>query len=499
MFRSLVGKEEAPVLLQRPALLTSAFIWAMMTVVVSGITWAAVAQIDQSVPVQGKLEPEEGSKEVKAPSGGVVREILVDSGDRVEKGQLLVTFDPTGEEADSESLQRNRSALQRQLDVLRSEQAGTDIGSLNSGGAVADLRRNRQVRIAENAYYRALLRGESPPAPSQASRLVQNRTAQLARVEQLRSQRRELTQDLADVRVQIDALQVRLRQNQQRLAINEGIVADLRPLVEEGAIPELQFKQQQQTVLSNAESVTNIEGQIASLRERQGRLRASIRGQEAEIRSAEASWAADIENRIAVNDQAIADLDSQLARSSLSNRRDIAQVRGQNAQVEGQIIRAEQALRFQELRAPLAGRVFDIQASGPGYVANPTEPILSIVPDGDLIASVYVTNKDIGFIRTGMPVEVNIDSFPSLEFGSIDGELVSIGSDALAPTQEIPTYHFPLKIKLDSQSLVTNNGNEFDIQAGMSVSARIKTRKRSVLDIFLGQFKSRADSFETVR
>ena len=177
MFRNLVGKEEKPVLLERPAILTSAFIWAIMAVVVSGVTWAAVAQIDQSVPATGKLEPEEGAKEVKAPSGGVVREILVENGEEVEEGQLLVTFDPTGQEADSDSLKRNRTALQRQLDVLRSEAVGTDVGSASNGGAVADLKRNRQIRVAENLYYRALLRGESVPPPSQRSRLVENRAA----------------------------------------------------------------------------------------------------------------------------------------------------------------------------------------------------------------------------------------------------------------------------------------------------------------------------------
>ena len=172
---------------------------------------------------------------------------------------------------------------------------------------------------------------------------------------------------------------------------------------------------------------------------------------------------------------------------------------GQLAQVQSQLVKAEQAVRYQELRAPIAGTVFDIKASGPGYVASPTEPMLSIVPDGELVASVYVTNKDIGFVEVGMPVEVSVDTFPSLEFGSIKGKLVSIGSDALAPTQERPTYTFPIRIELERQTLKTNRGLELKIQAGMSVSARIKTRKRSVLDIFLGQFKSRADSFETVR
>lgn len=552
--RAAIARQEKPTLLQRPALMTSAFIWTIMVFVVGAITWSVVAQIDQSVPAMGKLEPKGGNKPVKAPSGGVVREVLVKPGDRVEKGQLLVTFDPTAPEADIKSLQAGRASLVRQRDLLLSEASGAPVGGAQVN--MVELRRNRESRLAENQYYRSLLSRQAPPDPAQLPRLRENLAAQASRDAELRSQAVEIEAQMSALRAQVAqqqaqigplqsqvgelqksaddlavqqaSLQDRLAKARERLKINEGIIADLTPLVQEGAIPRLQYKNQQQSVLSNVDNVQSFEGQIASIDQQRQRIAVSIQTKLAEIRAkvadvrakareidvkraemttkqrqrntTDSSWSADIENRIAANEREIADIDTQLARVSIDNSKQLATISGQLAQIDGQITKAQQANRFQELRSPVAGKVFDIKASGPGYVANATEPILTIVPDENLEASVYVTNKDIGFIEVGMPVEINIDSFPSLEFGHIKGKLTSIGSDALPPQPpDRPTYVFPITVQLDNQVLKTNNGKEFKIQAGMSVSARIKTRKRSVIDIFFGQFKSRADSFETVR
>lgn len=142
--------------------------------------------------------------------------------------------------------------------------------------------------------------------------------------------------------------------------------------------------------------------------------------------------------------------------------------------------------------------MFDLQASSPGFVANSSEPLLTIVPSGNLVASVFLTNKDIGFVQKGMDTDVKIESFPESEFGSVKGKLVWVGSDALAPTQERPFYAFPAKIKLDRQSLFIN-GKQLPLQSGMGVNCSIKIRKRTVLSIFLDMFDKKVKSLETVR
>jgi HlyD family secretion protein len=170
----------------------------------------------------------------------------------------------------------------------------------------------------------------------------------------------------------------------------------------------------------------------------------------------------------------------------------------QIAEIDSKLKQAQLTLTYQELRAPVSGKVFDLKPSAPGFVASTTEPILKIVPDDALVAKVYITNKDIGFVKEGMPVDVRIDSFPFSEFGDVKGKLTWIGDDALPPDQIRPFYSFPAKVKLNQQSLQVNERNVL-LQSGMSVSVNIQVRKRKVISIFTDLFTSKTDSLKTVR
>lgn len=131
-------------------------------------------------------------------------------------------------------------------------------------------------------------------------------------------------------------------------------------------------------------------------------------------------------------------------------------------------------------------------------MANSTQPILTVVPNENLVANVFLTNKDIGFVRDGMEASINIESFPESEFGSVTGKLIWVGSDVLPPTQEKPFYNFPAKIKLESKSLSVN-GKKLPLQSGMAVNCSIKVRKRTVMSIFTDMFDKKVKSLETVR
>ena len=142
--------------------------------------------------------------------------------------------------------------------------------------------------------------------------------------------------------------------------------------------------------------------------------------------------------------------------------------------------------------------MFDLQPRSPGFVVGETQAIMKIVPNDNLVASVYLTNKDIGFVREGMTVDVRVDSFPSTEFGSIKGKLISLGSDALAPTQERQFYAFPAKIELERQTLAVN-GKPISLQSGMSVNTSIIVRKRPILSILTDLFDKQVKGIESMR
>ncbi len=167
------------------------------------------------------------------------------------------------------------------------------------------------------------------------------------------------------------------------------------------------------------------------------------------------------------------------------------------ADLNSQITQAQQVLQYKELKAEEAGIVFDLKAYK-GFVANPSQTILKIVPEDALIAKVFITNKDIGFVSNQMQVDVRIDSFPFSEFGDIKGEVVELGSDVLPPDQTHPFYRFPAKIKLKSQ-FIKSNHKELKLQSGMSVSVNIKSGDRTVISLFTEFLTKKFESLKQPR
>ena len=184
------------------------------------------------------------------------------------------------------------------------------------------------------------------------------------------------------------------------------------------------------------------------------------------------------------------------ARQQSILNQEIEQLNSQLAQLKAQLTEAKVTLKYQSLRSPVDGVVFDLKPTTPGFVAQSSEPVLKIVPFNNLEADVEIPSNKIGFVREGMSVDISIDSFPATDFGVLEGKVTSIGSDALPPDQQKQRqeYRFPATIQLDSQQLKLKNGTTLPLQVGMSLTANIKLRSVTYLQLLLGQFQSKTDS-----
>ena len=124
---------------------------------------------------------------------------------------------------------------------------------------------------------------------------------------------------------------------------------------------------------------------------------------------------------------------------------DMQRIKSEIAGLRSELTETRVTLRYQELRSPVDGVVFDLKPKGPGYSAQSTETVMKIVPFNALEAKVEIPSSDIGFVRTGMAADVSIDSFPATDFGVLQGSVYQVGSDALAPdpaTQQTE-YRYP--------------------------------------------------------
>ena len=203
----------------------------------------------------------------------------------------------------------------------------------------------------------------------------------------------------------------------------------------------------------------------------------------------------------------VAETRGQLEQSQLDRLRQTAilgqavnQLATEIETLRSQLAQANQTLRYQVITAPVDGVVFDLKPKVIGFSAQSTETVMKIVPFDKLEARVEIPNADIGFVRIGMPAEISVDSFPATDFGVIQGTVRKIGSDALAPdpAKQREDYRFPADIRLASQQLKLKNGRELPLQVGMSVVASIKLREVTYLQLLLGGFRDKADALRRI-
>ena len=245
---------------------------------------------------------------------------------------------------------------------------------------------------------------------------------------------------------------------ENNLALQSEILKRFEELEEEGAASELQYLNQQNVVA-----------------ETRGRLMQAK---------------ADRLRQMALLDQQTAKLKSELA------------------DLGGRLVETKVTLRYQQLRSPVDGVVFDLKPTARGFTAQSTQTVMKVVPLGSLEAKLEVPSNKIGFVQVppGCPKErdacmnadISIDSFPSTDFGVLKGKVTRIGSDALEPDpqKQRDELIFPVTVQLDEQQLRLKSGASLPLQVGMSLTANIKLRKVSYLQLLLGEFQDKAESLQ---
>ena len=117
--------------------------WSLIGGTVFGFSWLALAETEEIIIVQGKLEPIGGVVDIKIPFQGVVDKILVKEGQLVEKDQLLIKLDTevnrSTEKFLNQSLSLNQDILNR-LKLLVDEGAVSELQYLEQQNKIEDIK-----------------------------------------------------------------------------------------------------------------------------------------------------------------------------------------------------------------------------------------------------------------------------------------------------------------------------------------------------------------------
>ena len=263
----------------------------------------------------------------------------------------------------------------------------------------------------------------------------------------LNAQLNTARQQSQQFRSQLEQLASRLASRRETLRLREQIASSYKRLLEGGGMSPIQY-------LTQLNQVQEMRAEVANLKEERSRLVGAVAGQ-------------------------LNQIDRQMIR------------------IRAELIGLKETISYRTVRAPINGKVFDAKVS-PQTVVNGDQNVLKLVPANRLQAKVVISDADIGFVKVGLPVNVSVDSFPSGEFGYIQGTLIKLGSDALPPDQSSPEYRFPATISLNQQS-VESGDQQLNLQSGMGISANIKLRSRPVITIISDLFTKQMDGVKRFR
>ena len=234
------------------------------------LIWASLAQVDEVTRGQGKVIPSSKLQVITATEPATVQELLVRSGQRVSRGQLLARLD-------------NPSSRQIEAETDSLQQRAARLSAEGNGGA-------------------------SQLSGDEATLSAVRRQALSSRIAALVASADQRRREAAEAAATINSLT-------RSLALAQDNVDRLAPLAAKSIVP--------QTDLADAQrEVVDIQGRIAAAREQQGRAMAAVR--EAQAQASEANFGfrqealnerSQVAQKIAVNEESLRGARGQELRS----------------------------------------------------------------------------------------------------------------------------------------------------------------------------------------
>lgn len=472
---------EAQVQVDAPAMdLPQTAVWVKRTtwVIIGGlgvgILWSVLARIDIVVPTRGKLEPQSSSQSVQSRIGGVVTAVLVQEGQQVQRGQLLIQLDKTQLLNQLEALSKQKEPLIKRVAVLQAVRQGKSLNSLNVAGL------NLSPELVNRVQNRNLLKAQLSGDPTGLDPDQRQRFDLF--VQEMRDKQTVSQFQVDSLQVRASGAQSSTQENLSQLQLEAQQVAQLNPLVRQGAISRRDYAQR---VI-----------QLSQLRDRTNQSQvqqdqAMLEGMQAQVDGRRS--VADMYRQVQAQ---LSELDSQIDRT-------LEQDKTQLIQIEAQLQQANRDLQQQDLRSPVDGIVFAQSIKLPGVVTQAGQSLMQVTPNEALIAQLQVSNADIGNIREGMPVDIRVDAYPFTQFGSIAGVVTKVSSDALPATQQgsgnpAGQTFFLVQARLN-RPFLESQGQRLSITPGMSITGNVKTDSRAPISFVADQIVRVFDSARAIR
>jgi HlyD family type I secretion membrane fusion protein len=390
--------------------------------------WAAMAPLNSAVVAPAVVKVEGNRKTIQHLDGGIVKELRVKEGDRIETGQTVIILEETQAYAAVD-------VLTHQADVLRAQEAR--LLTERDGAAAIAFPEGLATRRDDPEVAKILA--------TEAKQFDIRRTG-------LDGQISVLEQRIEQLKQQIRGTEAQQLAAGQSLAIIAAELKDQNFLLEKG--------------LTQRPRVLQLERTAAGLRGQQGEIAGSI---------ARARYA-------------ISEMELQIIQARNDRITDVAkdlrEAQAKLADVLPRLQAARDVLERTNIRSAYGGYVVDLAVFSVGAVIQRGDKVMDIVPSqNNLVAEANVNVDDIHEVHPGMRAEMHFTAYKQRVIPIIHGDVVDVSADRLTDKRTGTPYYTAL-VRIDENELAASK--QVVLTPGIAVTVMIPTEERTALDYLLG-------------
>lgn len=385
--------------------------------------WAVATTLSGAVVSTGQFVVDGNVKKVQHQAGGIVGELKVRDGDRVEQDQLLIRLDDT-------VTRSNLQIVAKQLDEFAARRARLQ----------AERDRKAAITLAPELAAR---QGEAEIVEliaAEQSLFEARRSARDGQKAQLHKRVTQLRDEIGGIRAQ------QVARDRQAVLIEEELAA-VRGLYEKSLVA--------------INRKTALEREAASLEGQKGQLIASV---------------AQAEGRIAETELQMIQIDEVLREEVMKELREI---QSKTAELTERRVAAEDQLRRVEIRAPSAGFVHQLAVHTVGGVITPAEPAMLIVPAEDsLQLEARINPPDIDQVVLGQSAHIKLHAFNQRTTPELIGTVSRISADTTRDQQTGATF-YTIRVTVPADEYARLAPQR--VTAGMQAEMFVQTEDRTPL------------------
>jgi len=393
--------------------------------IVGGIAggWMGLVPLSGAVVVPGNLVVQSSVKTIQHPTGGVVAQIPVHNGMRVNAGDLLLRLDATQAQA---SLQ----VVTKQLDEMRAKIAR--LVAERDGLPKPAIPTEMLSRLEDSSVKTVLA--------SEASLFRARTTARESQKELLKSKVSQLGEEIVGLEAQVAS-------KAKQLELITGELTGVQELFDKRLVPIARL--------------TALQREAARIEGERGQLISTIAETKTKVDEAKLQ---------------LVRLDQDVRTEVV---KDLGEAQGKEAELSERSVAARDVLERIEMRAPTSGVIHQLNAHTIGGVIRAGDAVMEVVPDSDdLQIEAKLQPNDIDQVRKGQQAFVRFSAFNQRVTPQLKGQVSFVSADT-TKDQQTGTSYFTVRIMLPEEERRLLAG--LQLMSGMPAEVFMQTGSRTML------------------